>query len=117
MVVFILGQLIISNKSGTIFRTFFSIKESGVRLAEMALKTLTSIRRRLDNATIYSIDTWYPAFSLSPDVTVLGYLVRLDALQPGALKAVDNQLDRRLREILTTSHLWKVSLPAPIQAG
>ena len=66
----------------------------------LALKTLVAVHRQHDNNIIHDISAWYQAVSTSPNVTVLGFLVEricLDAIQRGALRTVDKQLDHELK--------------------
>ena len=70
-----------------------------------------SIYRSLDDQPDYPIDTSYQAISLSPNATVLGYLVEhmyLAAIQRGALKMVDRPRTRRPvgEDLLRQSPTW-----------
>jgi len=95
-----------AHKSWYDLRYFYFNDKVGYSTCGIAFSTLLAEYRQLKVTLNYKLDEWYEAISLSPNHTILGYLVEqmcLNAIQRGALggtilQEIDKELGNRLEE-------------------
>jgi len=103
----LLARKFTANKTWYDLRYFyFNDQDVGCSTCGMAFRALLAVYRQHKVTLNYKIAEWYEAISLSPNHTVLGYLVEqmcLTAIQHGALRGtalqeIDEALGNRLEE-------------------